>query len=194
MTRRQPRLLATLTLFIVWLALLALAYWYFMIQPLHWFDASQTQPPALANTTAQQQLRNLLREQFPGLNPHTPWLVRFRQDDCRCERFVDPYHVELASQHPPSWQTITVDMDSPTLDVTLRHALARWVTASPAAAVFDEAGTLVYFGPYHQDGICSAQNSYLEPILASLGQPTPIAPLLNTLVFGCFCPTFHTNA
>ncbi len=43
MTLRKPRPLATLILFAVWLALLVLAYWYFMIQPLHWFDDTQTQ-------------------------------------------------------------------------------------------------------------------------------------------------------
>src|SRR5690606_23989664 len=104
-----------------------------------------------------------------------------------CERFVESYHAELAMTLHGRLQVVTLALDDPRLDAKSLAQLSHWIPASPAVAVFDGNGQLAYFGPYHQDGICGAENSYLEPVLATFHQPE-FRAILNTLVYGCFCP------
>lgn len=184
----EKRSRRALFLFLLWLGIMAGCYWFYFLQPLHWFDASQTQPPPLSHADQQHRLRQFLSAQFPQLDPAKVWLVRFRQGDCRCERFVDQYHQQLTQQRTPFLQSVTLDLQDPQLDQATRHWLHESITASPAVAVFDPHGELAYFGPYHQEGICSADNSFLEPVLALL-QQHQTASILNTLVYGCFCPS-----
>ena len=190
MTALSPRIpVKAVVFFLLWVALLVLAYWYFFIKPQQWFDASMQQPPRLAESLQQRALRTLLLSHFPQLQSGRPWFVRFRQDSCLCERFVELYHRSIVAQSDSEvLQVVTLELGSEGLDAGERTLVHQLIPSTPAVAVFDAKGNVVYFGPYHQDGICSADNSYLEPVLQALAQGQPLT-VLNTLVFGCFCPT-----
>lgn len=59
--------------------------------------------------------------------------------------------------------------------------------ASPAVAIWDASGTLVYFGPYSEGAVCNSSNSFIEPILDALLQGRRVSAT-NTLAVGCYCP------
>ncbi|MDZ5602948.1 DUF6436 domain-containing protein [Pseudomonas sp. RP23018S] len=59
--------------------------------------------------------------------------------------------------------------------------------ASPAVAIWDRRGTLVYLGPYSEGAACTASNSFIEPILDALRAGRPVNAT-NTLAVGCYCP------
>lgn len=173
--------------FILWVMLLAAAYWFFLVKPKQWFDVQMQQPPVLSEPVQQRALRSLLRARFPELQAGTAWFVRMKQSDCGCERFVELYHQSFAQQaDPEGMQVVTLQLDRNELSDSERTLIRALVPATPSVVLFDPQGSVIYFGPYHQEGICNAENSYLEPVLQSLRQGTPLS-VLNTLVFGCFC-------
>ncbi|MDY6921359.1 MAG: DUF6436 domain-containing protein [Pseudomonadota bacterium] len=176
-------------IFVLWLGLLAGAYWFFLVKPQQWFDPAMQQPPELAVAANQQALRQWLQRQFPELNPGKAWFIRFRQQRCGCERFVELYHQTFATQADPQrMQVVTVTLDGAALNHEQQRLLQRLIPATPSVVLFDDRGEVAYFGPYHQEGVCNADNSYLEPVLAALQQGRRLS-VLNTLVFGCFCPS-----
>jgi len=176
-----------LTLFLAWCVGLGAAYWYFLEQPKQWFDAEMQQPPVLADPLEQQALRNLLQQRFPQLQPGKAWFVRMQQSDCGCERYVELYHQSFAAQADAEiMQVVALDLATESFSTMEKQLLKRLVPATPSVVLFDPQGSVIYFGPYHQEGICNAENSYLEPVLQSLQNGQTLA-ILNTLVFGCFC-------
>ncbi|WP_312937162.1 DUF6436 domain-containing protein [Pseudomonas sp.] len=64
--------------------------------------------------------------------------------------------------------------------------------ASPAVAIWDHQGTLVYLGPYSEGAVCNASNSFIEPILTALRAGRSINAT-NTLAVGCYCPWSNTE-
>lgn len=186
--RRRP-LVKILLLFLIWLLLLGAAYWYFLVKPKQWFDPLMQQPPVLSIPAEQAQLRLWLQQHFPELRSDQSWFIRMRQSSCGCERFVELYHQSFErGAAGDSLQVATLDFDKTELDSESRALLQRLIPATPSVVLFNASGEVVYFGPYHQEGICNADNSYLEPVLNALRQGQQLS-VLNTLVFGCFCHT-----
>ncbi len=58
--------------------------------------------------------------------------------------------------------------------------------ASPVVAIWSSQGRLAYIGPYSEGAICTASNSFVEPILDALlaGRQVRAGSSLAT---GCFC-------
>lgn len=186
---KKKALQRSLLFFIVWIALLAGAYWYFLVKPQQWFDVDMQQPPVLSDIKQQQMLRDLLQRHFPQLKQGTAWFVRMKQAGCGCERFVELYHESFAAQADPAkMQVVVIDFADDAFTEAERKLLHRLIPATPSVVVFNSAAEVAYFGPYHQDGICNAENSYLEPVLQALQQGLHLS-VLNTLVYGCFCST-----
>ncbi|MFS0825388.1 DUF6436 domain-containing protein [Pseudomonas phoenicis] len=59
--------------------------------------------------------------------------------------------------------------------------------ASPAVAIWDRQGALVYVGPYSEGAVCTSGNSFIEPILTALHAGRSVSAT-NTLAVGCYCP------
>ncbi|MCP5016809.1 MAG: hypothetical protein GY938_16305 [Ketobacter sp.] len=187
--RSKLNLRVVIPFFLLWIALLAAAYWYFLVKPQQWFDPSMQQPPMLSEASEQQQLRAILQRRFPQLQQGKAWFVRIKQQDCSCERFVELYHQSFAAQADPAeMQVVVVDLSDQALTEAELKLLQTLIPATPSVVLFNSAAEVVYFGPYHQDGICNAENSYLEPVLQALQQGQSLS-VLNTLVYGCFCHT-----
>lgn len=78
------------------------------------------------------------------------------------------------------------------IQLSQSHALP----ASPAVAVWDRQGQLSYFGPYSEGAVCSAENSFIEPILQAVLDNRPVRAT-HQLASGCLCdwsmPTSATD-
>lgn len=175
-----------LILLLAWCAGLVGAYWYFLEQPKQWFDVQMQQPPVLSDLQEQQALRHLLQRRFPQLQSGKAWFVRMQQRDCGCERYVDLYHRSFAAQVDQAVMQVVALELSGGISAAEHDLLRRLIPATPSVVLFDPRGAVIYFGPYHQEGICNSENSYLEPVLQSLHTGQTLS-ILNTLVFGCFC-------
>jgi len=187
-SKRQRLLLRAALLLLLWALAVAAAYWYFMIKPRQWFDPLMQQPPLLSEPARQAALQQWLQQQYPQLQSGRSWFVRVRQATCSCERYVELYHQSFVRQQAGDMQVVTLDLDEAVIDAPSLAMLRQLIPATPSVVLFNAAAEVVYFGPYHQEGICNAANSYLEPVLQALQQGQDLK-VLNTLVFGCFCPT-----
>ncbi|WP_434457468.1 thiol-disulfide isomerase [Stutzerimonas urumqiensis] len=74
----------------------------------------------------------------------------------------------------------------PGLQPLARLEGAHQLPASPAVAIWDTTGRLVYVGPYSEGAVCTSSNSFIEPILESLLQGRPVSAT-HSLASGCFC-------
>ncbi|MFZ5603627.1 MAG: DUF6436 domain-containing protein [Pseudomonadota bacterium] len=175
---------------LIWLLLVAGLLWYSLRMPQQWFDPLQIQPHAFQDASALHRLTAALAKQHPDLKPGQPLFIRFRQTDCRCEQLVDAYHqLQTKLLQQQGYRVLTVEKaDLEQLARTQLPELFSWITATPAVMVVDGNGALAYFGPYHQEGVCNSENSYLEPVLQAVNTQQPVN-IINTLVFGCFCAT-----
>jgi len=61
------------------------------------------------------------------------------------------------------------------------------VPSSPAVAVWDERGTLAYFGPYSSGPICGTGKDFVSVALDALMHGENLG-FINTTAVGCFCP------
>lgn len=94
---------------------------------------------------------------------------------------VDFYALQKSGSHghlsPPLRQKITE------LDPLAEQSA---VPASPAVGIWDAQGVLIYFGPYSAGFVCSAGNSFTEPVLHALLAGRAVRAT-KTLASGCFC-------
>lgn len=171
-----------------WLMLMALVVWYGKRMPTAWFDPAQIAPHDFSDPAQLNDFRNALQDVLQLSPGAGPLFVRFAQPDCPCEQLVDSYHQLMEpSLRKQGFTVVTVTpFHMEQLAVRLGNRLWQWVPSTPAILLLDRDGELAYFGPYHQAGICNSENSYLEPVLASLNTGQPIS-IINTLVEGCFC-------
>lgn len=184
MSSRRDSLLKAGILFVLWVSAMAGAFWYLLLQSRQWFDSTLMQPPSLSSPQAQQALQTLLLDILPGFDSTQPVLIRLRQENCRCERFIEPYHRHLQTRLQAGFQVHTLEIND--LPMHIQNRLSQWIPATPSALVFDHRGRMAYLGPYHQDDVCSAENSFLEPVIAAVQRQEEVK-ILNTLVYGCFC-------
>lgn len=180
---------------LIWLLLVAGLLWYSLRLPRQWFDPLQTQPHAFNDAARLQEFTAALATLQPDLKPGQPLFIRFRQADCRCEQLVDAYHqLQTSLLQQQGYRVLTLEKnDLEQLAKNQLPELFSWITATPAVMVVDGNGALAYFGPYHQEGVCNSENSYMEPVLQAVNAQQPVN-IINTLVFGCFCATEQSGA
>lgn len=63
---------------------------------------------------------------------------------------------------------------------------AEHLPASPAVAIWDRDGRLAYLGPYSEGAVCTADNSFIEPVLEALLEGRPVHSA-GSLAVGCYC-------
>lgn len=173
---------------LLWFGMMGLVWWLGIQVSPRPFDPARIAPHAFHDPATVARLRQALQTFEPALSGQGSLFIRFAQPSCPCERLVENYHLLLLpALHKQGLQTVTVTPERmQLLAALLGTELWEWVPSTPAILVLDEAGQPAYFGPYHQDGVCNSENSYLEPVLAALRNKQPVN-IINTLVEGCFC-------
>lgn len=179
----RKRILVVLLIFI-WLAALLAALWWYQNRYIRPFDRSV----ALFDAAA---LR--LPDHLAG--PGAIRLVHFWEPACPCNggnqqhlaeimrEFAGDaqfYHVQKSGSKGRLPQPLQAMQPIENMPGSLQ------LPASPAVAIFDRAGRLAYFGPYSEGAVCTASNSFVEPVLHALQQGRPVAAA-STLASGCFC-------
>lgn len=164
-----------------WLASTALAFW--------WYGLRDRGTPAASARVAAfdpvqghdapQWLAARLTGAAPGPQPLT--LVHLRDPDCGCNQAADTQVEDLRRQYAARGlrvATVAVHAGGP--------QAPRWLSATPAAALLDADGALLYLGPVADAGFCSRRATPVSRALDSAiaGVRAPARPTLAT---GCFC-------
>jgi hypothetical protein len=140
-------------------------------------------PPVVADfdPATQPAAAQWLAARPPAAARHarTLTLLHLREPDCRCNAEADPQVAALRSRYAARGVEI----------VTLapgRLPGPPATTATPAAALLDADGTLLYLGPVADTASCAGGTTPLQRALdhALAGAPAEARPMLTT---GCFC-------
>ncbi len=171
----------------LWLLAMAWAFWWYQGQYLRPFDSQTT-------LFSGEQLR--LPAALAGPGPIR--VVHFWDPACPCNVGNQQHLAELLERYQDQDQRVQFySLQKPgsrgQLPAPLAHlrplatlAGAEGLPASPAVAIWDQQGSLAYFGPYSEGAVCTSANSFIEPILDALLQGRPVLAT-QTLASGCFC-------
>lgn len=159
------RVAALLT--VIWLAAVSVGFWWFNGRFIVPFESDLV----TFNGDSLAQLDHVALE---GIT-----VVAVMNRDCPCTGFAQSHWQELQQHHPTihferasangPWQTL------------LNH-----VAVTPAVAVYEQSGRLVYFGPFSGGAICGSGEDYVAMALEALAT-NEYFHWINQDAVGCFC-------
>lgn len=166
-------------------------FWHFMYRDIGRFSADDER---LASFDA-----NALAAFSPGAPQGRAHVVHFWNPDCACNRFNRTHTLSIMEGYRPLGVTFSVAVPHPRHQESAlqRFPQAKEVivaadinrTSSPASAVFDALGQLVYFGPYSEGAFCADEDGTpVELMLDELLNTGRTTPWLNLAAIGCYCP------
>ncbi|MBF7730030.1 DUF6436 domain-containing protein [Pseudomonas sp. N040] len=170
---------------LLWLLALLAAFW--------WYQQRFIRPFELRSELF-SAARLTLPAELAGAGPIR--LVHFWDPACPCNIGNQQHLAELLAHFAPlgvRFYAVQKPGSHGQLPDPLKHmpALAlppgaEDLPASPAVAIWDQAGRLAYFGPYSEGATCNSSNSFIEPVLQALLDGRPVNAT-QSLATGCFC-------
>ncbi|MFN3237637.1 MAG: DUF6436 domain-containing protein [Pseudomonadales bacterium] len=146
--------------FVTWILLVAGLFWYFQFQYQSvWVTFSGGYLPTI--------------EAEPGVTR----VVHFVDSECPCTKFSKPHIADVELQ----WASSEIQFR--TVELATTTEFAGLIPAAPAVAAWDEAGELVYFGPYTSGTFCGEG----EDLLGRLFMQRLAGQWTNQEAVGCFC-------
>jgi Domain of unknown function (DUF6436) len=186
--QRKTRNFLSTALFALWLALIAIAYWYAEVQ---WWRPFVADELAIFNGET-------LHELPPALaNSGKVIVIHFLDDDCPCTRFTRS-HLDALQGKLNNTRQFVLRRNSgkapykpqasamAVLPAAYALTLHPYIPASPAVGIWDAHGRLAYFGPYTSGPVCGTGTSFVETALQVLKRGENPG-LINTDATGCFC-------
>ncbi len=192
----------------VWLAGTAYAFWSFELKQQRPFESARTVlfDSGARARSAEIWFREAVAPQLGGTGARLATVVHVYAANCPCNRFTHPHLARIVSGYQHRGVSFVAAVQGPAAtaaDLTSAADLAAlqrvelrgrrdlaWIEATPAALVFDAAGTLVYFGPYSDSARCGASGGLVERVLDRMlgGQAPRPQPFYGG---GCFCSDTH---
>jgi len=200
-------------LVVSWLIATVFAFWWFQFKNINDFDVD-----AVANQTVffesgklGSRLENLIEAEIKeGKKSDLISVIHFWNPDCPCSRFNEVHVKKIMSDYTAKNVVFTIVVSGKSAEQRKERALlARQVfnlaavkdirsdwplkkgpPSSPAVAIMNKQGKLVYFGPYSLGARCSPdKGQFVEKVLDRLSdEKLAQKKQLNTLAVGCFCP------
>ena len=197
----------------VWLLSTVIAFWWFQFRNVQVFDADALTHQAVFFQSGElgQRLENLVEASYRTENKAAISVIHFWDPDCPCSRFNEVHVKKIISSYIAKNVQFTIVVKGGTAEARHEHMrLAQQVfqdsavkeirsdwpvqngpPSSPAVAVINRQGQLVYFGPYSLGARCAPdKGKFVETVLDKLDSEKNSASKkqLNTLAVGCFCP------
>lgn len=197
----------------VWLLSTVVAFWWFQFRNIQVFDAEALTHQAVFFQSGElgPRLENLVKASYNKENKAAISVIHFWDPGCPCSRFNEVHVKNIISTYAAKNVQFTIVVKGSTAEVrNERMRLAQQVfqgfavkeirddwplqngpPSSPAVAVINRQGQLVYFGPYSLGARCAPdKGQFVETVLDTLDSKNNSASKkqLNTLAVGCFCP------
>lgn len=169
---------------LLWLGAMLTGLWWYKARFIRPFDQNVA-------VFSSQQLR--LPDSIAG--PGAIRFVHFWDPACPCNVGNQQHLLELMERYADSVEFYYLQKPGSTGQLPkvlnkMRHLSGlpggQDLPASPAVAIWDQTGELVYFGPYSEGAVCNSSNSFIEPVLDAVINQRPVNAV-STLAAGCFC-------
>lgn len=150
--------------FFLWVAFVLFAFWLFQLQYTStWVSFVGERLPARFGAATSLQV------------------LHFVDDTCPCARFSEPHIKEVEAQ----WVNLGIEFSSVSPTTIIGSGVdSALVPASPAVAVWNQQGEIIFFGPYTSGAVCGEGEDLLAKVL---DEPTAAGQWVNQEAIGCFC-------
>lgn len=200
-------------LVLLWAFSMIFAFWWFQFRNIQAFDldAVSNQTVFFESGELGSRLETLVdNERQQGETNGFISVVHFWNPDCACNRFNETHVKRIITEYADKNVQFTIVVSGENTESRKKQkALARKIfnfaavkdirsdwpmdkgpPSSPAVAVINSDGKLVYFGPYSLGARCAPdQGKFVEKVLDRLNSEKMVQKKqLNTLAVGCFCP------
>lgn len=196
----------------VWVVSTVFAFWWFQFRNIQAFDINDVVNKTVFFESGElgARLENLVNKEQQSNKLKPISVVHFWNPDCPCNRFNEVHVKKIISDYADKNVQFTIVVSGKNTKLRkLREERARKIfshsavkniysdwsmdkgpPSSPAVAVINSSGELVYFGPYSLGANCSAdKGKFVEKVLDQLkDEKQRQKKQLNTLAVGCFCP------
>lgn len=167
----SPRLILASLIIVTGFTVAILSLWAFEWRWLGAFDESANVPSS--TTLVHFENLNALKRKSGRIT-----VRQYINPSCPCNRYVNKHRRELELEF--SGNRVAFE------EVNPRDLVGVKPSATPAIAIWDEAGNLAYYGAFSNGVLCNAKTSLIGPVISSLLEGTnPL--VLNTNGVGCFC-------
>lgn len=198
MRSRKERI--AVVVLVAWLSATGFGFWWFEFQSQRVLIGPGPGGDGVTRTERVARLElaaAMLVGESPAAGRFFATLIHFSEPGCACGGASSAHLRELWNRYaaeglaivlaePRSGAAASEDLPA---SARMRRLEALWplVPAVPAAALFDENGKLIYFGPYSSGPTCGSGISFVDEALAQLRQEGVVAPWVNDLILGCSC-------
>lgn len=198
----------------LWLISTLVAFWWFQFRNIQAFDsdAPNNQTVFFESGELGHRLEKLVaNDHVSNEKKEAISVIHFWNPDCPCNRFNEVHVKKIITDYAEKNVNFTIVVSgSSEKERNQRQALAEKIfnhsavkeirsdwpmhkgpPSSPAVAVLNRRGELVYFGPYSLGARCAPdKGKFVESVLDGLyaSKKSADKKQLNTLAVGCFCP------
>lgn len=157
---------------LVWLTFIVVSFVYLVNQRLLPFDPDGQ----LTNLQSSDIKAISVNDGALKLTEHKRTVIHFTSKDCQCNW--------AASEHQPLIDNLATNLDFAVKYISLDSSDT--LPSSPALAVIDDHGELMFLGPYSVGLACSAESGFIETVLKNYQQGFN-SKLIVSDAQGCYC-------
>jgi hypothetical protein len=163
--------------FVGWVLLCFLALLYISKQGKSEFDPQQRLLNSARSPHFDEQFATLVNS-VQAINQAT--IVHFQAPSCSCNL--------ISQSHRQSVVELAAKNNYTNIELNVTENLREFVPSTPAVAILDEQGKLIYLGPYSSGFYCSANEGLVEPFILGTTTKMPNAVIISE-ARGCYCET-----
>jgi hypothetical protein len=177
-THKEPGNTIKMVVFL-WFVIMFMGLMYYTTARMVDFDPDS----ALLDSSLEPQfyatLKSNLQNDFGSVNGRA---FHFSQDGCFCQI--------VATEHINSVKDLISHETKENINVSLSDfpEFLSFLPSTPAIAIYNDAGNLVYVGPYSTGYLCSPGNGLVEDLIPKM-HDTLEDPIVMSLARGCYCNT-----
>ncbi len=167
------------SVFILWLAVTAAAFYWFANKQLVDFDPNNQLAAVIAQSAQQTKFQDALKAKLlASADSLANRAFHISSARCNCNIQVNE-HLNILE---PWLKNKGIQLQR------LDYASVRdFIPASPAIIVFNQASELIYLGPYSSGYLCNSNTSIVELAVAPALTLNNVPPMIQNKTQGCYC-------
>ena len=164
--------------FVIWVLASLGGLFYFSVAKLVYFDPTNRLLDTVQSDNYSSDFTQLLTSKFGDLSGKA---IHFIQDGCFCN-MVAQSHISAVKNE--------IDLSGHSnedYNITSLKTMRDFVPSTPAVALFNESGNLLFFGPYSTGYLCTAGNGFVEELITQMENKDQPSPITVSIARGCYC-------
>ena len=164
--------------FILWIVGSLGGMFYFSTSRLVYFDPNNSLMDEALTKDYAKNFSQYLTTKFGDLSGRA---IHFTQDGCFCNLVAQSHISAVKNQIEES------GYKNEDYNISSIENLKKFIPSTPAVALFNDSGNLLFFGPYSTGYLCTAGNGFVEDIIIQMENKRQPRPITVSIARGCYC-------